>query len=144
MKREISDLIEGKYPEFLENLEIPVEITQGGACMGADPELFFSDNIAEINQAREICISCPLMAKCLDYATFAEEFGVWGGTTAGERKVLRAGKPLFTLEERRFAIDFRNDVFNNIAAAAFSQKYSMTERSYYRWKVKLGVEDLAS
>jgi hypothetical protein len=91
MKREITDLIEGKYPEFLENLEIPVEITQGGACMGADPELFFSDNIAEINQAREICISCPLMAKCLDYAMFAEEFGVWGGTTAGERKVLRAG-----------------------------------------------------
>ena len=41
MKREITDLIEGKYPEFLENLEIPFEITRGGACMGADPELFF-------------------------------------------------------------------------------------------------------
>ena len=144
MKREMSDLIEGKYPEFLENLEIPVEITQGGACMGADPELFFSDNIADINQAREICISCPLMAKCLDYATFAEEFGVWGGATAKERKELRTGRPLFTLEERLYAIDFRNDLFNNVAAAAFSQKYSMTERSYYRWKVKLGVEDLAS
>jgi hypothetical protein len=143
MKREITDLIEGKYPEFLENLEIPVEITQGGACMGADPELFFSDNIAEINQAREICISCPLMAACLDYATFAEEFGVWGGTTAGERKNLRNGKPLFTLEERRFAVDFRNDVIK-MTAAAFAQKYEMTERTCYRWKAKFGVEDLAS
>ena len=143
MKREISDLIEGKYPEFLENLEIPVEITQGGACMGADPELFFSENIAEINQAREICISCPLMAKCLDYATFAEEYGVWGGTTAGERKFLRARKPLFTLEERRFAIDFRSDVIK-LAAAAFAQKYEVTERTCYRWKAKFGVEDLAS
>lgn len=143
MKREISDLIEGKYPEFLENLEIPVEITQGGACMGADPELFFSENIAEINQAREICVSCPLMAKCLDYATFAEEYGVWGGTTAGERKFLRAGKPLFTLEERRFAIDFRSDVIK-MAAAAFAQKYEVTERTCYRWKAKFGVEDLAS
>jgi len=74
---------------------------------------------------------------------FAEEFGVWGGTTAGERKVLRAGKPLFTLEERRFAIDFRNDVIN-MAAAAFAAKYDCTERTCYRWKVKLGVEDLAS
>jgi hypothetical protein len=120
MKREISDLIEGKYPEFLENLEIPVEITQGGACMGADSELFFSENIAEIKQAREICVSCPLRAKCLDYATFAEEYGIWGGTTAGERKVLRAGKPLFTLEERRFAVDFRNDVIK-MTAAAFAQ-----------------------
>jgi len=143
MKKQMTDLIEGKYPEFLENLEIPVEITQGGACMGADPELFFSDNIAEINQAREMCISCPLMAKCLDYATFAEEYGVWGGTTAGERKVLRAGKPLFTLEERRFAIDFRSDVIK-LAAAAFAQKYEVTERTCYRWKAKFGVEDLAS
>jgi hypothetical protein len=143
MKREISDLIEGKYPEFLENLEIPVEITQGGACMGADSELFFSENIAEIKQAREICESCPLRAKCLDYATFAEEYGVWGGTTAGERKVLRAGKPLFTLEERRFAVDFRNDVIK-MTAAAFAQKYEMTERTCYRWKAKFGVEDLAS
>ena len=143
MKREISDLIEGKYPEFLENLEIPVEITQGGACMGADSELFFSENIAEINQAREICVSCPLRAKCLDYATFAEEYGIWGSTTAGERKVLRAGKPLFTLEERRFAVDFRNDVIK-MTAAAFAQKYEMTERTCYRWKAKFGVEDLAS
>jgi WhiB family redox-sensing transcriptional regulator len=143
MKREISDLIEGKYPEFLENLEIPVEITQGGACMGADPELFFSENIAEINQAREICGGCPLKAFCLDYATFAEEYGVWGGTTAGERKFLRAGKPLFTLEERRFAIDFRSDVIK-MAAAAFAQKYEVTERTCYRWKAKFGVEDLAS
>ena len=143
MKREISDLIEGKYPEFLENLEIPVEITQGGACMGADSELFFSENIAEIKQAREICESCPLRAKCLDYATFAEEYGIWGGTTAGERKVLRAGKPLFTLEERRFAVDFRNDLIK-MAAAAFAQKYEMTERTCYRWKAKFGVEDLAS
>ena len=143
MKREISDLIEGKYPEFLENLEIPVEITQGGACMGADSELFFSENIAEIKQAREICVSCPLRAKCLDYATFAEEFGIWGGTTAGERKFLRAGKPLFTLEERRFAIDFRSDVIK-LAAAAFAQKYEVTERTCYRWKAKFGVEDLAS
>ena len=143
MKKEISDLIEGKYPEFLENLEIPVEITQGGACMGADSEQFFSENIAEIKQAREICVSCPLRAKCLDYATFAEEYGVWGGTTAGERKFLRAGKPLFTLEERRFAIDFRSDVIK-MAAAAFAQKYEVTERTCYRWKAKFGVEDLAS
>ena len=143
MKREMSDLIEGKYPEFLENLEIPVEITQGGACMGADPELFFSDNIADINQAREICISCPLMAKCLDYATFAEEFGVWGGTTAGERKKLRQGVPLFTLQERRFAVDFRNDL-ERLTAETFAMKYKMTVRNCFRWKQKLGVEDLAS
>ena len=143
MKKQMTDLIEGKYPEFLENLELPRELTGGGACAGVDVNLFFSDNIGDINQAREICISCPLMAACLDYATFAEEFGVWGGTTAGERKNLRNGKPLFTLEERRFAVDFRNDVIK-MTAAAFAQKYEMTERTCYRWKAKFGVEDLAS
>ena len=143
MKKQMTDLIEGKYPEFLENLELPRELTGGGACTGADVNLFFSDNIGDINKAREICISCPLMAACLDYATFAEEFGVWGGTTAGERKRLRNGRPLFTLEERRFAVDFRNDVIK-MTAAAFAQKYEMTERTCYRWKAKFGVEDLAS
>ena len=105
--------------------------------------LFFSDNIVEINQAREICSSCPLKASCLEYATFAEEFGVWGGTTAGERKKLRQGKPLFTLEERRYAVDFRNDL-KRLTAEAFAMKYKMTVRNCFRWKQKLGVEDLAS
>ena len=143
MKREISDLIEGKYPEFLENLDIPKEITGGGACMGLDVNLFFSENIGEINQAREICATCPVRAMCLDYATFAEEFGIWGGTTTGERKVLRNGRPLFTLEERRFAVDFRNDL-TRLTAEAFALKYKMTVRNCFRWKQKLGVEDLAS
>ena len=143
MKREMSDLISGLYPEFLVNLQIPTEITKGGACVGANINLFFSENIVEINQAREICASCPLMATCLDYATFAEEFGVWGATTAGERKKLRQGKPLFTLEERRFAVDFRNDL-TRLTAEAFAMKYKMTIRNCFRWKQKLGVEDLAS
>ncbi len=143
MKREMLDLIEGKYPELLENLELPRELTSGGKCAGADINLFFSENLADINQAREICISCPLMSACLDYATFAEEFGVWGGTTQGERKQLRNGKPLFTLDERRYAVEFRNDVIR-LAAAAFAQKYDVTERTCYRWKAKFGVEDLAS
>ena len=143
MKKEMSDLISGKYPEFLENLQIPTEITEGGACVGADLNLFFSENIGEMNQAREICASCPLTATCMDYATFAEEFGVWGGTTAGERKKLRQGVPLFTLQERRFAVDFRNDL-KRLKTEAFAMKYKMTVRNCFRWKLKLGVEDLAS
>jgi ATP-dependent Clp protease ATP-binding subunit ClpB len=61
----------------------------------------------------------------------------------GEREKLRNGRPLFTLQDRQFAQDFRSDVIN-LAAAALSQKYEMTERTCYRWKAKFGVEDLAS
>jgi hypothetical protein len=94
-------------------------------------------------QALEICLSCPLMAQCFDYALFAEEFGVWGGTLEGEREKLRNGRPLFTLQDRQFAQDFRSDVIK-LAAAALSEKYEITERTCYRWKAKFGVEDLAS
>lgn len=38
--------------------------------------------------AREICMRCPVMAKCLKVGMF-EEFGIWGGTTPEQRKKLR-------------------------------------------------------
>ena len=142
MKRDISNLINGDYPELLASLTIPMEITRDGACRDTKID-FFSDDEAVQNQAVEMCLTCPLMAKCFDYALFAEEFGVWGGTLEGEREKLRNGRPLFTLQDRAFAQDFRNDVIN-LAAAALSQKYDITERTCYRWKAKFGVEDLAS
>ena len=142
MKRNITNLIDGDYPELLASLSIPVDITRDGACRDTKID-FFSDDLAEQNQAREICLSCPLMAKCLDYALFAEEYGVWGGTLEGERAKLRNGRPLFNLQDRQFAADFRDDVIK-MAAAAFAEKYEVTERTCYRWKAKFGVEDLAS
>ncbi len=142
MKRDITNLINGDYPELLASLTIPMEITRDGACRDTKID-FFSDDEAEQNLAVEVCLSCPLMAKCFDYALFAEEFGVWGGALEGEREKLRNGRPLFTLQDRAFAQDFRKDVIN-LAAAALSQKYDITERTCYRWKAKFGVEDLAS
>jgi hypothetical protein len=142
MKRDITNLINGDYPELLACLTIPLEITRDGACRDSKID-FFSDDEEVQNQAVGVCLSCPLMAKCFDYALFAEEFGVWGGTLEGEREKLRNGRPLFTLQDRQFAQDFRSDVIK-LAAAALSQKYEMTERTCYRWKAKFGVEDLAS
>jgi hypothetical protein len=142
MKKDMTNLIDGSYPEFLANLSIPMQITKNGACRDTGVD-FFSDDADVQDEAREVCLSCPLMAKCFEYALFAEEFGVWGGTLEDERKKLRKGRPIFNLQDRQFAADFRDDVIN-MAAAAFAQKYEVTERTCYRWKLKLGVEDLAS
>ena len=38
--------------------------------------------------AREICLRCPVMAKCLKVGMF-EEYGIYGGTTPAQRKQLR-------------------------------------------------------
>ena len=38
--------------------------------------------------AREICLRCPVMAKCLQVGMF-EEYGIYGGTTPEQRKKIR-------------------------------------------------------
>lgn len=64
-----------------------------GACLGADPELFFSPESergprrrARERAAKTYCARCPVVAKCLAHALAVKEpYGVWGGLTAGER-----------------------------------------------------------
>jgi WhiB family redox-sensing transcriptional regulator len=43
--------------------------------------------VDEVAKARRICNACPVQMECLDYAIRnREEFGIWGGSTAGQRK----------------------------------------------------------
>ena len=58
-----------------------------GACNGLSPDIFFpeSDDVAE--EAVAICASCPVRIACLEHALASrEKEGVWGGTTARERR----------------------------------------------------------
>jgi WhiB family transcriptional regulator, redox-sensing transcriptional regulator len=44
------------------------------------------------NQARAICAVCEVQGECLEFALrhpYETEFGVWGGTTPGQRRKLR-------------------------------------------------------
>lgn len=66
------------------------------ACMNADPELFFPTgekspvDREQIKKAKEYCGRCLAKYACLEYALENnEDFGVWGGTTAGERKSIK-------------------------------------------------------
>lgn len=43
--------------------------------------------------AKKLCRECPVLLECADYAIEAEEeYGVWGGMSANERRKLRARK----------------------------------------------------
>ena len=43
-------------------------------------ELFFSEQIADINAAKALCATCPLLEPCLRGAVVRREpWGVWGG-----------------------------------------------------------------
>jgi WhiB family redox-sensing transcriptional regulator len=49
-------------------------------CRSNDPELWFAERTVDVERAKTLCRSCPLLADCLDGAIQrAEPWGVWGG-----------------------------------------------------------------
>jgi WhiB family transcriptional regulator, redox-sensing transcriptional regulator len=58
------------------------------ACLHADPDLFFTGehNPAQVAAAKAICARCPVRLECLAFARqHAVTYGIWGGTTPGDR-----------------------------------------------------------
>jgi WhiB family redox-sensing transcriptional regulator len=68
------------------------------ACRREDPELFFPIGTSgpaadQAGQAKRICLACPVRAACLDWVMrHGYDYGIWGGTTPQERRVMRATK----------------------------------------------------
>lgn len=64
-----------------------------GACVGADPEVFFIERGESAAPAKAICAGCPVRELCLEYALErGEKFGVWGGKSERERRRLRRAR----------------------------------------------------
>ena len=56
--------------------------------------LFFSDDIADINRAKRICVGCPVAAPCLQGALERHEpCGVWGGYLLENGEILARKRP---------------------------------------------------
>ena len=84
-------------------------------CSESDPEAFFpqenygpdgtllSSSYYDEFGAKEVCSSCPYRLECLRLAIELDADGIWGGTTAGERKSIvrklrRRGKSPLKIE----------------------------------------------
>ncbi|MGA4668613.1 WhiB family transcriptional regulator [Propionibacteriaceae bacterium Y1923] len=49
-------------------------------CLDHDPELFFAADPSDVEAAKLVCQTCPLIQECLDGALRRQEpHGVWGG-----------------------------------------------------------------
>ncbi|MFN2479513.1 MAG: WhiB family transcriptional regulator [Pseudonocardiaceae bacterium] len=49
-------------------------------CRAHDPDLWFAESPADLEQAKRLCSGCPIKAACLDSALSRQEpWGVWGG-----------------------------------------------------------------
>lgn len=52
-----------------------------------DPDLWHSRNSGHIQQAQALCRACPFVDDCAEWALATRQIhGVWGATTAKERK----------------------------------------------------------
>lgn len=76
----------------------PLDWQARAACRDADPDLFFPETGGPdngTNEALAICATCPVIAQCRAYADRVEArygqspHGVWGGSTADERRLAR-------------------------------------------------------
>jgi hypothetical protein len=56
------------------------------------PDAYFIDDSNQVGQQKmavNACATCPLMKECADYGIKWEIYGVWGGLTPQQRKLLR-------------------------------------------------------
>lgn len=66
--------------------------TEQANCLSLDPELFFpvGEMKKEIaDSLQRICMNCPIMDQCLEYALHVKVSGYWAGTNEREREKLR-------------------------------------------------------
>ena len=63
------------------------------ACSGLEPDALFVQGAAQ-QQAKQVCLRCPVVAECLaDALDNRIEFGVWGGMTERERRAMLRRHP---------------------------------------------------
>ena len=58
-----------------------------GNCRNYPPAVFFPSDGVGVDRARKICVDCPVLDQCLEYALVERiEHGVWGGCSERERR----------------------------------------------------------
>lgn len=79
------------YPYQPDHQEPRADWRDHATCRFADPELFFpvspgGPSLDQIEQARAICVTCPVRRECLQFALATRQaYGVWGGMSEQER-----------------------------------------------------------
>ena len=87
--------LRSEYGDVLSGLSVE------GECRGVDTNMFYLDTPIAIEIARQVCGQCAVRSACLDFAiNTREEYGVWGGVSAPERKNIRRREQRLARTER--------------------------------------------
>ncbi|GAT80995.1 DNA-binding protein [Streptomyces sp. F-3] len=74
--------------DAIEKLDVPVP------CRTYDPEVFFAESPADVEYAKSLCRTCPLIEACLAGAKERREpWGVWGGELFVQGVVVARKRP---------------------------------------------------
>ena len=80
--------IQEKPDNRIETEAICAQVVYDGQVI--EPDMWFDQSNAGQKKAVALCHQCPLILQCAAWATDRyEEFGVWGGLTADDRRKLR-------------------------------------------------------
>lgn len=76
-----------------------------GNCAGQPPDLFFPSDGVGVEVAKKVCVDCPSIEPCLEYAlTYRIEHGVWGGCSERQRRrILKARRLAVQSEPAKIA-----------------------------------------
>ncbi|GGY77152.1 WhiB family transcriptional regulator [Streptomyces anulatus] len=78
-------------------------------CRDEDPDLFFpigttGPALAQAEEAKAVCRTCPVMEACLDWALESgQDHGVWGGADEDDRRTLKRRAARLRLKEQKAA-----------------------------------------
>jgi WhiB family transcriptional regulator, redox-sensing transcriptional regulator len=63
-------------------------------CRSHNPDLWFAESPAELEQAKQLCTDCPIKLACLGSALSRQEpWGVWGGEIFEHGAVIPRKRP---------------------------------------------------
>jgi len=147
LKDEKGETLKGDYHKTrvayqAKDIDISYPDFSNASCKEADGSMWFPRNLPDMNGAQRaaeyeriatainICLSCPIQLKCLEYAILAEPFGIWGGTTEAERVYLRARKGIECLREGKVFINGigrRNSQTTMILRESFAKRFLKSE-----------------
>jgi WhiB family redox-sensing transcriptional regulator len=72
----------------------PAETRRPLPCRVQDPDLWFAESPAQLEEAKRLCADCPVRAACLAGALDrAEPWGVWGGEIFDRGVVIARKRP---------------------------------------------------
>jgi WhiB family redox-sensing transcriptional regulator len=92
LMRAFENLIKLEPDEDWQNLAV---------CASADPEVWFPEKGGSTQEAKKICLSCPVRRQCLQSALDRDErFGVFGGYSERERRSLKTADQQSTASDR--------------------------------------------